>query len=65
MLEIEKAIEKLSDCCDRGITTLDEDFKDAVRMGKKGLVLLSTSPGHRLDDSTLKFLLNAERRPNE
>lgn len=65
MLEIEKSIELLSDCCDQGITTLDADFKDAVRMGKKGLILLAHGTGHRLTDEQLALLLNAERRRND
>ncbi len=61
-MDIGKAIEKLSDYCDRGIVTLDEDFKDAVRIGKKGLTLLAYHPYFRLDDSNLNLLLGAERK---
>lgn len=62
---VEDAVEQLSDYCDRGVATLGQDFKEAVKMGKKALILLSTSTGHRLDDTSLKLLLDAERRPNE
>ena len=58
----EDAVEQLSDCCDRGIVTFNQDFKNAVKMGKKAIILLATSEEHRLDDSSLKLLLDAERR---
>lgn len=61
MLEISRAIEKLSDCCDRGMTTFDQDFKEAVRMGKKALKLLAYDTAHRLSDQQLELLLQAER----
>ncbi|MBA7681819.1 hypothetical protein ES703_90160 [subsurface metagenome] len=64
-MEIGKTIEKLSDFCDRGCATLDEDFKNAVRIGKKGLTLLAYHPYFRLDDANLHLLLGAERRENE
>jgi len=60
-MDVDKAIEQLGDYCDRGIITLDNDFKEAVRMGKQGLILLAHSEGHRLDDSSLQLLLGAER----
>ena len=62
MFDIDKAIELLSDSCDRGITTLDADFKESVKMGKQGLILLAHSLAHRLTDTQLALLLNAERR---
>ncbi|GAJ08974.1 unnamed protein product [marine sediment metagenome] len=37
-MEADKAIEQLSDYCDRGIVTLGDDFKNAVRAGKKALM---------------------------
>ena len=64
-MDVEKAIELLSDYCDRGCASLGYDFREAVRMGKKALILFNTSKGHRLDDLSLKLLLNAERRDNE
>ncbi|MBA7520684.1 hypothetical protein ES705_12780 [subsurface metagenome] len=64
-MEADKAIEQLSDYCDRGIVTLGDDFKDAVRMGKTAIQLLAYGKGHRLSDENLKLLLDAERRPNE
>lgn len=36
-METDKAIEILSDSCDRGMTTLNDDFKDAVSMGRDAL----------------------------
>ncbi len=61
-MEIGKTIEQLSDYCDRGMVTLDQDFKDAVKMGKKALTLLAYDPAHRLDDASLQLLLGAERK---
>jgi len=61
-MEIGKVIELLSDYCDRGMVTLDQDFKNAVKMGKKGLTLLAYDRSHRLDDISLQLLLNAERQ---
>lgn len=62
MLEIEKVIELLSDCCDRGMVTFDEDFKDAVRVGKKVLTLVAYDTSHKWDDESLELLLGVERR---
>ncbi|MBA7693802.1 hypothetical protein ES703_102391 [subsurface metagenome] len=64
MQDIDKTIELLSDHCDRGATTLDDNFKEAVRMGKQGLQILAHSQGHRLDDLSLQLLLGAERKGN-
>ncbi len=61
-MEADKAIEQLSDYCDRGIVTLGDDFKDAVRAGKKAVLLLAYDKTHRLDDTSLKLLLDLERR---
>ena len=62
---IEDDIEQLSDYCDRGMATLGPDFKEAVRLGKKALILLAYTRGHQLSDESLKLLFNRERRPNE
>ena len=64
-MEIEKAIELLSDCCDRHGFSLDEDFREAVRIGKKALVHIATDKALRWDDESLKLLLGAERRRYE
>jgi len=64
-VEIEKAIELLSDFCDRGAATLDDDFKEAVRIGKKALVHINTDESVRWDDESLYLLLGAERRKYE
>ena len=61
-MTIDKAIEQLSDYCDRGVVTLDQDFKDAVEMGKKGLTLLAYDKAHRLSDLQLQLILGAERK---
>ena len=37
-MERDKAIQILSDCADRGLTTFNADFKDAVRMGRDALI---------------------------
>lgn len=34
----EKAIELLSDCCDRHVMTINQDLYEAVRMGKEALI---------------------------
>ena len=60
-MEVGKAIELLSDCCDRGMVTFDQDFKDAVKMGKKALILLAYETAHRLDDTSLQLLFGASR----
>ena len=64
-MEIEKAIELLSDHCDRGLTTLYKDFQEAVRMGRNALVHLAFTRGVRWDDSALALLLHTERRKYE
>ncbi|KKK65772.1 hypothetical protein LCGC14_2970790 [marine sediment metagenome] len=61
-MEIGKAIELLSDYCDRGSVTLDQDFKDAVRMGKQALILLSHRTTYCLDDHSLNLLREAQRK---
>jgi len=38
-MKVPKAIELLSDYCDRHCVTLDEDFRQAVKMGKEALIL--------------------------
>ena len=60
-MDIGKAIELLSDCCDRGVVTFDQDFKDAVKMGKKALTLLAYDKAHRLNDESLQLLFGASR----
>jgi len=64
-MERDKAIELLSDYCDRGVVTLDADFKEAVRMGKNGLILLSHRTTYCLDDHSLQLLRDAQRREHE
>jgi len=61
-LEIEKAIELLSDYCDRGSVTLDDDFKNAVRMGKSVLVLIASEKVVISAEDMPYLLLNSERR---
>lgn len=60
-MEITKAIEILSDSCDRGLTTFNADFKEAVRMGKNALRHLEKSGGILLDDGSLTFAEKDER----
>ena len=60
-MEISKVIELLSDCCDRHAFAIDQDFYEAVRIGKKAVTLLAYDKATRLDDDSLKLLLNAER----
>lgn len=62
IMEIGKAIDLLSDYCDRGCATLDADFKEAIRMGKKALTLLAYDRALRLDDETLYLLLGTTRK---
>ena len=64
-MERDKAIELLSDYCDRGVVTLDADFKEAVRIGKTGLILLSHPTTYCLDNHSLKLLRDAQRRESE
>jgi len=64
-MEIGKTIELLSDYCDRGVATLDQDFKDAVKMGKKALILFAYGRSHRLDDTSLQLLLGAVRKEKD
>ncbi|MBA7532411.1 hypothetical protein ES705_24637 [subsurface metagenome] len=64
-MEAPKAIEELSDYCDRGVTTFDADFKDAVRMGRDALILLSHRTTYCLDDHSLKLLRDAQRSESE
>ncbi len=61
-MENEKAIELLSDYCDRGMVTLGEDFKEAVRKGKTALILLDRPTTVCLDDHSRNILRDAERR---
>lgn len=60
-MNITKAIDLLSDYCDRGSVALGPDFKDAVRMGKVALIRLDTGPMLCLDDTTYKTLTGLER----
>ena len=62
--DIDKAIKLLSDYCDRGSLTLDDDFKAAVKMGKKALTIIAHNKALRWDDLSLQLLLGAERRPD-
>ena len=39
-MTIDKAIETLSDSANRGMTTFDQDYKDAQRLGIEALKLL-------------------------
>ncbi|MBA7589054.1 hypothetical protein ES708_31128 [subsurface metagenome] len=64
-MEAGKVVEQLSDYCDRGVVTFSQDFKDAVRIGKKAVLLLAYDTAHRLDDTSLKLLLDVERRSDE
>ena len=58
-MEIEKAIELLSDYCDRGCATFNEDFRTAVRIGKKALILILNGRIYISDGDNLKLFLSA------
>lgn len=60
-MEIDKAIEILSDCCDRGMTTFDDDFREAVRMGKSALVGIRRIPGVKWDGPAVAALADITR----
>lgn len=42
-MEIKEAIETLSDSADRGITTHNQDFRDALHMGIQALILFRSA----------------------
>jgi len=63
-MDIDKSIKRLSDYCDRGSLTLDDDFKAAAEMGKKALTIIAHDKALRWDDLSLQLLLGAERRPD-
>ncbi|MBA7573108.1 hypothetical protein ES708_14903 [subsurface metagenome] len=60
-MDAEKAIELLSDYCDRGMVTLGADFKEAVLMGKKALMIFSLTGVTDLDPA-LQLLTSAKER---
>ncbi|MBA7675855.1 hypothetical protein ES703_84094 [subsurface metagenome] len=64
-MENQKAIELLSDYCDRGMLTLGEDFREAVRKGKTALILLEHPTTVCLDKPSRNLLRDAQRSPNE
>ncbi|MBA7637561.1 hypothetical protein ES703_45206 [subsurface metagenome] len=61
-LDIPKAIELLSDFCDRGAVTLDSDFKDAVRMAKTWLTILERPTDPRLIYARNLLLASSEKK---
>jgi len=58
----DEAIDLLSDYCDRGAVTLDDRFKQAVKLGKKALVLLSHPTDPRLIYARGLLLSQEERK---
>ena len=61
-IDIPKNIDILSDFCDRGIVTLNADFKNAVKLGKKALILLSRPTDPRLIYARGLLLSQKERK---
>lgn len=61
-MEIEKAIEILSDFRKSGFTGNVIDFGEAVRMGRNALLHLKNSGGILLDDGSLTYAEKDERR---
>jgi len=60
-MKVPKAIELLSDYCDRHCATLDEDFRQAVRMGKEALILCQNIQNY----ATFAMELYEERKKAE
>ena len=61
-MEIEKAIEILSDFHNNIRTASFYDFDEAVRMGRNALLHLKNSGGILLDDGSLTYAEKDERR---
>ena len=60
-MEIGKAIELLKLLAKPNHAYENQDDRDAIKMGIKALRLLAYEKSHRLDDLSLKLLLDAER----
>ncbi|KKN21798.1 hypothetical protein LCGC14_0921780 [marine sediment metagenome] len=65
MFVVEKTLEILDDIIRYQHSAQQSDQGDAIRMGAKAIRILAFGKSHRLDDLSLKLLLDAERRSNE
>ena len=62
---IDDAIDKQGDLIMYEYSASHSVTGDALIMSLKALRILAYDPSHRLDDASLKLLLNAERRPTD
>lgn len=56
-MPVDKAIEILSDAAYRGILTYGEDFKDALKVGIRAMVLLNRAKAGDVDEELLEALI--------
>ncbi len=64
-METPEAIEELTSLYKVGLNRLTPKEKEAVRMGKNALILLSHRTTYCLDDHSLELLRDAQRRESE
>lgn len=65
MQEVGKTLEILNDIIRYQYSASQSDEGDAIKMGAKAIRILAYDKEHRLDDLSLKLLLDAERRTDE